>query len=55
QVPPWLRGHIPLFFVDNELAAVVGYCICEPFAAAEGEAGYAIGLIDSNSSDSGTA
>lgn len=48
QIPPWRRGQIPLFFVDNELAAVVGYCLCEPFAAASGEPGYVIELKDSN-------
>lgn len=42
QVPPWLRASIPLIYVDGELAEVVGYCRCEPFAAAEGEPSWLI-------------
>ena len=43
QVPPWLRASIPLIYVNGELAEVVGYCHCEPFAAEDGEAGWVIG------------
>lgn len=32
-IPPWQRNRIPLLYVDNELAAVPGLCICEPFVA----------------------
>lgn len=42
QVPPWQRATIPLLYVNNELAAVVGYCHCEPFAAVDGEASWLI-------------
>jgi tRNA(Ile)-lysidine synthase len=41
-VPPWERTHIPLIFVENQLAAVVGYWVCEPFSAAPGEPGLTI-------------
>ncbi len=44
QVPPWLRCQIPLIFVDEVLAQVVGYCVCEPFAANPGEPAYDIML-----------
>ena len=37
QIPPWKRTSIPLIYVNNELAAVVGYCHCEAYAAADGE------------------
>lgn len=37
NVPPWLRERVPLLFLDGDLAAVGDYCVCEPFAAAEGE------------------
>lgn len=30
-IPPWLRGSIPLIYVDNQLAAVVGYAISDLF------------------------
>lgn len=30
-IPPWLRGSIPLLYVDNQLAAVVGYAISDLF------------------------
>lgn len=32
-VPPWLRGYVPLIYVDGHLAAVAGFCQCQPFAA----------------------
>jgi tRNA(Ile)-lysidine synthase len=38
-VPPWQRGRIPLIFVGDELAQVVGYCLCEPFQAGPDEIG----------------
>ena len=41
-VPPWERPRIPLIFIDNELAAVAGLWVCEPFCAGSGETGLAI-------------
>lgn len=35
-VPPWRRGRIPLLYIGDELAAVVGHCLCEPFVAPAG-------------------
>ncbi len=32
-VPPWHRERIPLLYVDGELAAVVGFWVCEPYQA----------------------
>lgn len=40
QVPPWLRGSVPLIYVNGELAEVVGYCRCETFSASDGEASW---------------
>lgn len=40
QIPPWKRGSIPLIYVNGELAAVVGYCHSEVYAASKGEAGW---------------
>jgi len=31
KIPPWLRGFIPLIYVDNELAAIPNVAICDPF------------------------
>ncbi len=42
KIPPWQRASVPLIYVDGELAEVVGYCCCEAFAAAEGEASWLI-------------
>ena len=42
KIPPWKRASIPLIYVDGELAEVVGYCHCEPYAAIEGEASWFI-------------
>lgn len=38
-IPPWQRDHIPFIFVDDELAQVVGHCVCEPFQAMPDEIG----------------
>ncbi len=38
-VPPWLRNRIPLVFVGDELAAVVGFCLADSFAAEKNEDG----------------
>ena len=46
QVPPWLRASIPLIYVNGELAEVVGYCRCEPYAAADTEASWMIDIKD---------
>lgn len=41
-VPPWRRDRVPLVYIDDELAAVVGYWVCEPFGAQGDEPAYAI-------------
>jgi len=38
-VPPWERARVPLLYVGEELAAVVGYCVCEPYHADKQRAG----------------
>jgi len=43
QVPPWKRASIPLIYVNGELAAVVGYCHSEAYAAAAGELSWIFG------------
>lgn len=45
-IPPWERDQIPLVYVDEELAAVVGYWYCQPFAAKPGESGMEFRLMD---------
>lgn len=32
-IPPWQRNRTPLIYVNDELAAIAGLCICEPFVA----------------------
>lgn len=44
QIPPWQRASIPLIYVNGELAAVVGFCLCEKFAAVDDESGWNIEL-----------
>jgi tRNA(Ile)-lysidine synthase len=45
NVPSWQRAHIPLLYLDEQLAAVVGYCVCEPFAVSDAAAeGYMVYL-----------
>jgi tRNA(Ile)-lysidine synthase len=36
-VPPWERKYIPLLYLDEELAVVLGHCICQPFQAQANE------------------
>lgn len=42
KVPPWERATVPLIYVDDELAQVLGYCCSESFAAVENEPGWFI-------------
>lgn len=32
-IPPWQRKRLPLLFINNELAAVIGHFVCQPFMA----------------------
>jgi tRNA(Ile)-lysidine synthase len=43
-VLPWMRDRIPLVFVENQLAAVVGYAVAEEFKARDGEQGLLLTL-----------
>lgn len=43
-VPPWQRDQIPLIYIGDELAQVVGYSICEPFLAKNEQKGLEISL-----------
>ncbi len=45
-IPPWEREQIPLLYIGDELAAVVGYFICEPFAAVEREEGIQVEVTE---------
>ena len=46
-VPPWERQRVPLLYVNEEIAAVVGHCICESYLAGDKEAGLKISYADS--------
>ena len=46
-VPPWERSRVPLLCVNGDIAAVVGYCVCEPYQAGNDEAGIIIAYADS--------
>ncbi len=43
-VPPWERGRIPLLYIDDQLAVVVGFWVCEPFVVSAGQPGVAVSL-----------
>ncbi len=43
-VPPWQRDRIPLIYLGDQLAAVVGHFTCAPFHAKAGEAGIAFSI-----------
>jgi tRNA(Ile)-lysidine synthase len=38
-VPPWERARLPLVYIDGDLAAIGDRWVCQPYGAAEGEAG----------------
>ena len=42
NVPFWARDRIPLVYVNNTLAGIVGYCYCQGFEAGMNETGYEI-------------
>jgi len=43
-IPPWQREKIPLLLINNQIAGVVDYFYCSPFAAKKNEPGYIIKL-----------
>jgi len=45
-IPPWQRDQIPLLYVGDALAGVVGHWYCQPFAAGEGETGMIFEFIE---------
>lgn len=48
-VPPWQRERIPLLYVQDEIAAVIGFCICEGYAADHQTQGIGIKIEDLSS------
>ncbi len=44
-VPPWLRDRIPLIYVREKLAAVVGFCVVEEFLAGVDQVGVEVRLV----------
>jgi len=44
-VPPWERSRVPLLYVGEEIAAVVGYCVCEPYHADKQQAGLKLEVL----------
>jgi len=40
KVPVWQRNRIPLLYIENELAAIVGYTVCEKFSVNKDEEGW---------------
>lgn len=50
-IPPWLRSIVPILTLDDQPAAVAGFCICEPFAVPHDNQGWLVEWIpDSPSS-----
>jgi tRNA(Ile)-lysidine synthase len=41
-IPPWERDRIPLIYIGDELAAVAGLWVCEPFQSGATDAGLRI-------------
>ncbi|MBE9516630.1 MAG: tRNA lysidine(34) synthetase TilS [Proteobacteria bacterium] len=47
-VPPWLRDRLPLIYAGDELAAVAGLWVFEPFACKTGDKGIRIQVRETN-------
>ena len=47
RVPPWQRQRQPILWVDGQIAAVIPYCVCSPFATKPGEPGVLFEFISS--------
>jgi len=45
-IPPWQRDDIPLLYIGDSLAGVVGVCYCQPYAAEENEPGVTFELVE---------
>ncbi len=41
-IPPWQRDRIPLIYAGDQLVAVAGVCVCEPFTADVGVPGVVV-------------
>ncbi|MDJ0740651.1 MAG: tRNA lysidine(34) synthetase TilS, partial [Gammaproteobacteria bacterium] len=39
-IPPWLRDHLPVVWIDGRVAAIADCCVCDTFAAADGASGW---------------
>ena len=37
KIAPWLRKRIPFLYYDDQLVAALGYFVCKPFVASDGE------------------
>jgi len=48
NVPGWMRERVPLIYINDTLAVIVGYCYCQGFEAAENEEGIEISLNSDN-------
>jgi len=42
NVLPWERDRVPLIFINDELAAVVGFAVADHFLAREDEEGFVV-------------
>ncbi len=49
-VPPWCRDRIPIIYIDDQIAAVAGLCVCVPFVASHGEPGWKLTWDDQDES-----
>jgi tRNA(Ile)-lysidine synthase len=46
RIPPWRRDRTPLIYIDGQIAAIANACVCEPFAAPEGDIGWIVDWVD---------
>lgn len=54
QVPPWARDQVPLLYVDDVLAAVIGYAVSDAYFSEENKHTYLVQNYFSRDSDEKT-
>ncbi len=45
-LPPWKRDRLPLIYINNQLAAIADYWVCEPFSTPNNQPGITLSLLN---------
>jgi len=45
-LPPWQRDRIPLIYINNQLAAIADFWVCEPFLTPDNQPGITLHILN---------